>query len=174
MAHLTLAVTRWEVSNCALNKRMTRIASQSNVFPLLIDLTRPLLQFCTPCPYFSSVPPLPSLSAIVVIQLLSCVPLFATPWTAAGQAPLFSTISCSLLKFMSIESVMPSNHLIICHPLLLLPSIFPTIRVLSIELALQIRWPKYWNFSFSSSPFNEYSRLISFQIDWFDFLAVQD
>ena len=83
------------------------------------------------------------------------------------------TVSCSLLKLMSIESVIPSNHLILCRPLLLLPSISPSIRVFSNELALQIRWPKYWNFSFSISPSNEYSGFISFRIDWFDLLALQ-
>ena len=97
-----------------------------------------------------------------------------TPWTAAGhQAFLSTTNSRSLLKVMSIESVMPSNHLIFCHPLLLLPSVFPSIRVFSSELTLCIRWPKYWSFSFSISPSNEYSRFVSFRIDWFDLLAVQ-
>ena len=99
--------------------------------------------------------------------------LFATPWTAAHQAYLSITNSRSLLKFMSIESVIPSNHLILCHPLLLLPSIFPSIRVFSNESFLRIRWPKYWSFSFSISPSNEYSGLISLRIDWFDLLAVQ-
>ena len=94
-----------------------------------------------------------------------------TPWTAARQASLSFIISRSLLKLMSIESMMPSNHLILCRPLLLLPSIFPSIRVFSNELALYIRWPKYW--SFSISPSNEYSGLMSFRIDWFDLLAVQ-
>ena len=96
-----------------------------------------------------------------------------TPWTAAHKASLCITNSQSLLKLMSIESVMPSNHLTICHPLLLLPSIFPRIRVFSNELALCIRWPKYWRFNFSISSFNEYSGLISFRIDWFDLLAFQ-
>ena len=98
---------------------------------------------------------------------------FATPWTAARQASLYITNSWSLLKLMSIESVMPSNHLILCRPLLLLPSIFPSIRVFSNESALHIRWPKYWSFSFSISPSNEYSGLIYFRIDWFVLLAVQ-
>ena len=98
---------------------------------------------------------------------------FSTPWTAACQASLSLTISQSLPKFMSTESVMPSSHLIFCHPLLLLPSIFPIIRVFSNESALHIRWPKYWSFSFSIRPSNEYSGLISFRIDWFDLLAVQ-
>ena len=107
------------------------------------------------------------------VQSLSCVRLFVTPWTAALQASLTFTISGSLLKLMSVESVMPSNHLILYHPLLLLPSIFPSIRVFSNELALHIRWPKYWSFSFSISPSNEYSGLIPIKTDWFDLLAVQ-
>ena len=98
---------------------------------------------------------------------------FATPWTAAYQASLSLTISHSLLKFMSIESVMPSNHLILCHPLLLLPSIFPSIRVFSDEWMSRIRWPKYWSLNFSISLFSEHSGLISFRIDWLDLLAVQ-
>ena len=106
------------------------------------------------------------------VQSLSCVQLFATPWTIAHQASLSITNSWTLLKLMSIELVMPSNHLILCH-LLLLPSIFPSIRVFSNELVLHIRWPKYQSFSFSISPSNEYSGLISFRIDWFDLLAVQ-
>ena len=108
-----------------------------------------------------------------VVQSLSCVRLFVTPWTAACQPSLSFTISRSMLKLMSIGLMMPSNHLILCRPLLLLPSIFPSIRVLSNELAVRIRWPKYWNFSFRISPCNEYSGLISFRIDWLDFLAVQ-
>ena len=102
----------------------------------------------------------------------SC-PLFETPWTAARQTSLSITNSKSLLKLMSIESVMPSNYLILCFPLLLPPSIFPSIKVFSNESVLCIRWPKYWSFSFSISPSNEYSGLISFKIDWLDFLAVQ-
>ena len=97
----------------------------------------------------------------------------STPWPAAHQAYLSFTISRSLLRLMSIESVMPSNHLILCHPLLLLPSIFPSIRVFFDDSALHIKWPKYWSFSFSISPSNEYSGLISFWIDWLDLLAVQ-
>ena len=97
----------------------------------------------------------------------------ATPWTAARQASLSFTITWGLLKLMSVESVMPPNHLVICHPFLLLPSIFPSIRVFPNELAFHIRWPKYWSFSFSISPSNEYSGLISFRIDRFDLLAVQ-
>ena len=106
------------------------------------------------------------------VQALSHVQLFATPWTAACQAFLSITNSGSLLKLMSIESVMPSNHLILCHPLHL-PSIFPSIRVFSSESALHIRWPKYWSFSFSISLSSEYSGLISFRMDWLDLLAVQ-
>ena len=104
---------------------------------------------------------------------LSRVQLFATPWTAARQASLSITDSQSLLKLMSIESVMPSNHLILCRPLLLLPLIFPSIRVFSSESVLCIRWPKYWSFSFNISPSNEHSGLISFRMDWLDLLAVQ-
>ena len=98
---------------------------------------------------------------------------FATPWTAAHQASLSFTISWSLLKLMSIESVMPSNNFILCCPLLLLPSIFPSIRVFANESILHIRWPKYWSFGLSISPSNGYLELISFRIDWFDLLAVQ-
>ena len=109
---------------------------------------------------------------MVVVQSLSHVRLFAFSWTAARQASLSFTISWSLLKLMSIESVMPSNHLILCS-LFLLPSIFPSIRVFSHESALCIKWPKYWSFSFSISPSNEYSGLISFSMDWLVLLAVQ-
>ena len=109
----------------------------------------------------------------VSIQLLSRVRLFVTSWTAAHQASPSVTNSRSLLKLMSIESVMPFNHLILCHPLLLLPSTFPSIRVFSKDSVLRIRWPKYWSFSFSISPSKEYSGLIPFRIDWFDLLAVQ-
>ena len=107
-----------------------------------------------------------SLATVSSIQLLSCVRLFATPWTAARQASLSITKSQSLFKIMFIELVMPSNNFILCDPLLLLPSIFPSIRVFSTESVLCIQWPKYWSFSFSISPSNEYSGLISFRIDW--------
>ena len=113
---------------------------------------------------------------VVVVQLVSPVRPFATPWTAACQVSLSFTISQSLLKVMSIEStelIMPSNHLILCHPFLLLPSIFPSIRVYSNESVLHIRRPKYWSFSFIISPSNEYSGLISFRMDSFDLLAIQ-
>ena len=107
------------------------------------------------------------------VQSLSRVQLFVTPWTAAHQASLSITSSQGLLKLMSIESVMPFSHLILCHPLILPLSIFPNIRVFTNESVLRIRWPKYWSFSFSISPSNEYSGLISFRMDWFELLAVQ-
>ena len=107
------------------------------------------------------------------VQSLSHVQLFATPWTAACQASLFITNSWSLLKLMPTELVMPSNHLILCDPLLLLSSVFPSIRVFSNESALHIRWPKYWSLSFNISPSNEYSGLIFFRMDWLDLLVVQ-
>ena len=107
------------------------------------------------------------------VQSLSGVQLFVTPWTAASQASLSFRVSWSLLKLMSIELMMPSNHLILCHLLPLLPSIFPSIRVFSDEAVLPIRWPKYWSFSFNISPSNEYSGLISFRMNWLDLLEVQ-
>ena len=109
-------------------------------------------------------------TSFVVVQSLSSVQFFVTPRTAAHQASLSFTISQSLLKLMSIESVMPSNHLILCHPLLLLPSVFPSIMVFSNESVLCIRWPKYWSFSFSISPSKEHPGLISFRMDWLDSL----
>ena len=112
-------------------------------------------------------------SSFVVVQSLSCARLFATPWTVAHQASLSFTLSWILLQLLSVESVVPSNHLILCHPLLLLPSVFPSIRVFSNQSVLHIRWPNYWSFSFSVSPSNEYSGLISFRVDWFDLFAVQ-
>ena len=127
------------------------------------------------CVSFSLVPPrLKTGHGCYLIQF-SCLVVSdsATAWTAVLQASLSITNSPSLLKFTPIESVMPSNHLILCHLLLFLPSIFPNIRVFSKESVLHIRWPKYWSFSFSISPSNEYSGLISFRIDWFDLLAVQ-
>ena len=110
---------------------------------------------------------------LVVVQSLSHLWVFATPWTAAHQASLSFIISQSLLKLMSMESVLVSNHLILCCPLLLWPSIFDSIRVFSSESALGIKWPKYWNFTITVSPSNEYSGLISFRSDWFDLLTVQ-
>ena len=110
---------------------------------------------------------------LLSVQSLSCVRLFVIPWTATRQAPLSSTNYQSLLKLMSIASVMPSNYLILCQSLLLLPSIFPSIRIFSNESVLCIRWPKHRSFSFSISPSNEYSELISYRMDWLDLLAVQ-
>ena len=123
--------------------------------------------------YSSFVPCFLSYWVHLLLLLLSCVQLFVTPWTTARQASLSFTISHSMLKLMSIESVMPSNPLTLCRPLLLLPSVFAGICVFSDKWALHIRWPKYWSFSFSISPCNEYSGLISFRIDWLDLLAVQ-
>ena len=115
----------------------------------------------------------PRILSLFVVQSLSCVWLFVTPWIAAHQASLSFTVSWSLLKIMSIELVMPSKHFILCCLLFLLHSLFSSIRVFSNKLALCIRWPKYWSLSFSISPSNEYSGLISFRIDWFDLLAVR-
>ena len=133
-----------------------------------------LFLFCNPLYFknetFSS---FVSLRIFSSVQLLSCVQLFATPLTAACQASLSITNPWSLLKLVSVESVIPSNHLILCRPLLLLPSIFPSIRVFSKESALHIRWPKYWSFSFSISHSNEYSGVISFRMDWLNLPAVQ-
>ena len=112
-----------------------------------------------------------SFSSVSSVQLIHHVQLFVAPWTTVRQASLSITNSWSLLKLTSIKSVMPSSHLILCCPLLLLPSIFPSIRVFSNESVLRIRWPKYWSFSFSISPSNEYSGLVSFRIDWLDLLA---
>ena len=115
----------------------------------------------------------PGLLLLLLFSFSAVCDTFPATWTAACQASLSVTISWTLLKLMSIKSVMPSNHPVLCHPLLLLSSIIPSIRVFSKELALLIRWPKYWNFSFSISPSSEYTGLISFKIDWFDLLAVQ-
>ena len=114
-----------------------------------------------------------ALKEVSSVQWLSCVRFFVNPWTAACQASPSITNSWSLLKFIPIESVMPSNHLILCHPLFLLPSIFSSIRVFSDESLLHIRWPKYWSFSFNISPSNEHSGVMSFRIDWLELLAVQ-
>ena len=127
----------------------------------------------SPIPHFDrklSQSYLPQLSSV---QSLSCVRLFATPWITACQASLSITNSRNSLRLMSIKTVMPPNHLILCHPLLLLPSVFPSIRAFSNESALHIRWPKYWSFSFNISPSNEHPGLISFTKDWLDFLTVQ-
>ena len=125
--------------------------------------------------YFSMLTRLLCLEALFSsVQLLSWVQLFATPWTAVRQASLSNTNSQSLLRLMSTQSVIPSNHLILCRPLLLPPSIFPSIRIFSNESVLHIRWPKYWSFSFSVSPSNEYSGLISFRMDWLDPCSPRD
>ena len=131
-----------------------------------------LIRWSKYCSFNFNISPCSEYSGLISfqsVQLLIHVRLFATPWTAT----LSITNSWSLLKFMSIEAVMPSNHLILCHPLLLLPSVFPNIRVFSSESVLHIRWPKYWSFSFNISPSSEYSGLISFRVDWLDLLAVQ-
>ena len=125
------------------------------------------------CTHIDNAAPSTLLLIFSSVQLLSHVWLFATPWTAVRQASLSITNSQSLLKFMSIDSVMPSNHLILCHPLLHPPSIFPSIRVFANESVLRIQWPKYWSFSFNISPSNQYSGLISFRMDWLDLPAVQ-
>ena len=123
--------------------------------------------------FYKGITGLNHLKTLSSVQSLSGVRIFATPWTAARQASLSITNFQSLLKLMSIESVMPSDHLILCCALLFPPSIFPSIRVFSNESVLCIRWPKYWSFSFSISPSNEYLRLISFRLDWLDLLAIQ-
>ena len=138
------------------------------LFPTPGDLPDPGIEPTSPVAPVLQADSLPlghqvSLMMWISVQSLSCVQLFVTPWTATHQASLSITNSCSLLK---LESVMPSNHLILCFPLLLLPSVFPSIRVFSNELVLCIRWPKYWSFSFSISPSNKYSGLISFRLDW--------
>ena len=147
--------------------------------PLLHGASSPPLQVQAPSPAGAHLgwqaTPLPvclcSLPSLAVVQSLSRARLFPTSWTAAGQGPLSFTISQSLLKLRFIESAVPSNHLILCYPLLLPTSIFPYIRVFSNESVLRITWPKFW--SFSISPFNEYSGLIFFRVDWFDLCAVQ-
>ena len=144
--------------------------SYPSLFPGVCSNSCPLNRWCHPT-LLSSVIPFSSFSSV---QLLSNLQLFVTPWTAARQASLSITNTRSLLKLVSIELVMPSNHLILCHPLLLLPSIFPSIRVFSNESSLPISWPKYWSFSFSISPSNEYSGLISFMMDWLDPCSPRD
>ena len=143
--------------------------------PALLQGTFPTLRhFKSPALAVGSLPlALPRLSQFSSVQSLSHVWIFATPWTATHQASLSITKSQSLLKLMSIESVMPSNNLILCRPFFLPPLVFPSIRVFSNESALHIRWPKDWSFSFSITPSNEYSRLISFRMDWLDLFAVQ-
>ena len=158
-----------------LSMRFSRQEDWSDCHFLLQGIlpTQGLHQSLLHCRWFFTTEPPGKPIQVSSVQLLSCVQLFATPWTAAHQASLSITNSWSLLKLMSIESVMPSNLLILCHPILLLLLIFPSIRVFSSESVLCIRWPKYWSFSFSISLSNEYSGLISFRIDWFDPLAFQ-
>ena len=156
-----------QLSNCTTSVCMSKRLSQFS----LPSPSHTVSTVCSVCLYLYSCPTNRFISTIFLHSMLlsrfSHVRLFETPWTAACQASLSFTISCSLLKLMSIELVMSSSHLILCPPLLLLPSIFPSIRVFSNEWALCIRWPKYWSFSFSISPSNGYSELISFRIDWF-------
>ena len=147
---------RADLLNTYIMDGMTKISTGRSNFGRMFPLTSPLYHL-----QFSSV------------HSLSHVQLFATPWTAARQASLYVSNSQSLPKLMSIESVMPSNHIILCRPLLLLPSIFPSIRVFSNKSALDIRWPKYWSFSFNISPYNEHPGVISFWMDWLGLNAVQ-
>ena len=151
-----------------LYNRVTRLHVCIHVCPPFFDILR--IQVTTDSEQSSMC--FIGVITVAVVHSLSCVQLFATPTTAAGQAPLSSTISQNSLQFMFIDLVMPSHHLILFHPLLV-PSVFPSIMVFSSEPALHTRWPKYWCFSFRSSPTNEYSGLISFTMDWFDLLAVQ-
>ena len=170
-----------------LSSGRTWLPGPSPIFPGPLSL-QPPSPLCCPSNrspiihIWAFVPAVPSASDLprpsayckhILSHSLSHVWLFATPWTTACQASLSFTISQSLLTLLSVESVMPSNHLILCHPLLLLPLIFPSIRIFSNESVLCIRWPKYWSFCFSISPSNEYLGLISFKMDWFDLLAVQ-
>ena len=162
---LTSVLVKGEPSHCTVPSptQLTTPHAGPACAPGLTVL--PSLSWWTGCHPFSS--------NIIVVQLLSCVQLVVTPWTAAHQASLSFVITWSSLKLVSTESMMPVNPFILCHLFLLLPSIFPNIRVFPNESSLHIRWPKYWSFSFSISPSNEYSGLISFRIDWFDLLAVQ-
>ena len=154
----------WIISE-SIKLNMSASYSQQWCWELADPLQCPLLNFQEFWKYHVAV--------VGVVQSLGCVQLFVTPWTSAHQTSRSFSISQSLLKFMSIESVMPSNHLILCRPLLLLLLIFPSIRVFSNESAVCIRLPKYWSFSFSISPSKQYSGLISFRIVWFDLLSVQ-
>ena len=151
------------ISKCTHIVMLYTLSIYNFICPLLVNLSKQKKKN----QYLSNILPFQFSS----VQLISCVQLFATPWTAACQASLSITNSQSFLKLMSVESVMPSNHLLLCHPLLLLPSVFPSIKVFSSESVLCIKWPKYW--SVSMSPSNEYLGMISLRIDWFDLLAVQ-
>ena len=161
-----LLLTEWVVISPSL---LSRRKAHSTVKTAYCKST-----YILPPPFWSMIDWWISFPAFAVVQSLGHVWLFTTPGTAARQASLSFTISQNLLKLLSIESVMPSNHLILCHLLILLPSIFPSIRVFSSESVLHIRWPKYWNFSFSISPSKECSGLISFRIDCFNYLTVQE
>ena len=170
-----LCSLRWRSSTQSEKTRPGVDHGSDHELELLIAKFRPKLKKVgkTTRPFRYDLNQIPYNYTVQFSSVASCVRLFATPWTAGRQASLSITNSQDLLKLMSIESVMPSNHLILCCPLFLLASIFPSIRVFSNESVLHIRWPKYWNFSFSISPSNEYSGLISFRIDWLDLLAVQ-
>ena len=148
-------------------------APLDNLWTNQYSLNNPFSAHTRQTPFLLFVMRLPGWYQFSSVQLLSRVRLFATPWTAARQASLSITNSWSLLILMSIELVMPSNHLILCHSILLPPSLFPSIRVFCNESVLRIRWPKYWSFSFSISPSSEHPGLISFRMDWLDLLAVQ-
>ena len=174
---LSLFATSWTVARQApLSMEFFRQKYWTMLpFPTGIELTYLVILALAGRFFTTETPGKPSYMYIytfLVLQLLGCVQLFATRWTAACQASLSSSLSQSLTKLMFLESMMPSSHLILCCPLLFLPSIFPNIRVFSNELALHIRWPKYWRFRFSTSSSSEYSGLISFRINWFDLLAV--
>ena len=178
LSRVRLFATPWTAAHQAslftINSwSLLKLVSIESVMPSNhLILCRPLL---FPPSIFPSIRVFSSESVLRIssVQSLSHVQLFVTPWTAARQASLSIINSRSLLKLMSIESVMPSNHLILCLPLLLTPSIFPSIGVFSNESILPIRWPKYWSFSFNISPSNEYSGLISFMVDWLDLPAIQ-
>ena len=164
-------ISKGTFSKMSKNKSLQPSWSLSHTeFPCWQSPSFPHQPVWTWCPGFVLQTRIKLKPAFAVVQSLSPVRLFATPWTAALQASLSFTVSWSLLKLMSIELVMPSSHLIPCHPLLLLPSIFPSTRVFFNESVLCIRWPKYWNFSFIITLSNEYSWLISFRMDWFDLL----
>ena len=167
LSRVWLFVTPWTAAQQA-SLSVTNFQSLPKL--LSIELVMPSNHLILCCPLLLQPSILPSISSA---QLLSRFQLFVTPWTTACQASLSITKSQSAPKPMSTESVMLSNHLILCRPLLLLPSIFPSIRVFSSESALPIRWPKYWSFSFNSSPSNEHPGLISFRMDWLDLLSVQ-
>ena len=166
LSHVQLFVTLWTAA-CQASPSITD--SQSLLKYRSIELVMPSNHVILCCPLLLLPSIFPSISSV---QFLSHVQFFVTPWTSGRQASLTITNSQSLLKLMVIVSVMPYNDLILCHPLLL-PSIFPSIRVFSNESVLHIRWPKYWSFSFHISPFNEHPGLISFRMDWLDLLAVQ-